>query len=119
MICDETLRRDITRSVGGSHGDKSEQDVLAAKRTLAFREENSMVARVALHGMTQDCDETVRSFRDRLRGQASVCKFTLQLPGCDHSIGYTEAILRYVPTRGQGYPDIQLDLLGDNNQDMT
>ncbi|VDI03572.1 Hypothetical predicted protein [Mytilus galloprovincialis] len=67
--CDETLRRDITRSAGGSLVDKSEQEVLAAMRTLAVKEENTMVARVSLHGMTQDCDETVRSFGVRLRGQ--------------------------------------------------
>ncbi|CAG2254453.1 unnamed protein product [Mytilus edulis] len=41
--CDETLRRDITRSAGGSLVDKSEQEVLAAMRTLTVREENTMV----------------------------------------------------------------------------
>ncbi|CAG2222071.1 unnamed protein product [Mytilus edulis] len=117
--CDETLRRDITRSAGGSLVDKSEQEVLAAMRTLAVREENTMVARVSLHGMTQDRDETVRSFGARLRGQASVCKFTLQCTGCEQNVDYTEAILRDVLTRGLSDPDIQLDLLGDKNQDMT
>ena len=76
-----------------------------------------MVARIALHGMTQDRDETVRSFGARLRGQASVCKFTC--PACDQSVDYTYTILRDVLTRGLGDPDIQLDLFGDKNQDMT
>lgn len=117
--CDESLRRDLTRSAGGSLVDKSEQDVLQAMRTLAVREENTMVARVALHGMTQDRDETVRSFGARLRGQAGVCKFTMTCPGCNQDVDYTEAILRDVLTRGLSDPDIQLDLLGDKNQDMT
>ncbi|CAC5355201.1 unnamed protein product [Mytilus coruscus] len=117
--CDEILRRDITRSASGSLVDKSEQEVLAAMRTLAVREKNNMVARVSLHGMTQDRDETVRSFGARIRGQVSVCKFTLQCPGCEHSVDYTEAILRDVLTRGLNDPGIQLDLLGDKNQDMT
>ncbi|VDI45747.1 Hypothetical predicted protein [Mytilus galloprovincialis] len=108
--CDETLRRDITRSAGGSLVDKSEQEVLAAMRTLAVREENTMVARVSLHGMTQDRDETVRSFGARLRGQASdVNKMSTT----------QKLILRDVLTRGLSDPDIQLDLLGDKNQDMT
>ena len=117
--CDETLRRDLTRSAGGSLVDITEQDVLQAIYTLAVREENTMVARVALHSMTQDWDETVRSFGARLRGQAGICKFTIPCPHCNQNVDYTEAILRDVLTRGLSDPDIQLDLLGDKNQDIT
>ncbi|CAC5407194.1 unnamed protein product [Mytilus coruscus] len=53
--CDETLRRFITRSAEGLLVGESEQKVL---RTLAVREEKTMVARVSLYGMTQDRDET-------------------------------------------------------------
>ncbi|VDI02176.1 Hypothetical predicted protein [Mytilus galloprovincialis] len=101
------------RSADGSMVDKSEQEVIATMRTLAVREENTMVARVSLHGMTQNRDETVRSFRARLRSQACVCKFTLQCTGCEQNVDYTEAILRDVLTRWLRDPDIQLDLLGD------
>ncbi len=87
-------------------------------RTLAVREENTMVARVTLHSMAQDRDETVRSFGARLRGQAGVCKYVVPCPGCNHEVNYTEAILRDVLTRGLNDPEIQLDLLGDKNQDM-
>ena len=117
--CEETLRRDLTRSAGGSLADKSENEVLTAIRTLAVREENTMVARVTLNNMTQDRDESVRSFGARLRGQAGVCKFMIKCPGCDHDVNYTDAILRDVLTRGLSDPEIQLDLLGDKNQDMT
>ena len=75
--CDETLRKDLTRSTGGSLTSKSEAEVLSAIRTLAVREENTMVARVALHNMRQDRDEPVRNFGARLRGQAGVCKFII------------------------------------------
>lgn len=34
-------------------------------------------------------------------------------------MNYTETILRDVLTRGLAYSEIQLDLLGDENQDMT
>lgn len=119
QCCDETLRRHLTRLTGGSLVDKTEQDVHKAMRTLVVREENVMVARVVLHGMTQGCNETVRSFGARLWGQASVCKFTMQCPGCNIYVNYTEAILRDVLTRGLCDPDIQLELLGDKNQDIT
>ena len=117
--CDDTLRRDLTRSAAGSLTDKSQNEVLAAIRTLAVREENTMVARVTLNNMTQDRDETVRSFGARLRGQAGVCKFIIQCPGCDRDVNYTDAILRDVLTRGLSDPEIQLDLLGHRSQDMT
>ena len=49
--CDEGLRKDLTRAAGGTLTEKSEADVLKAIKTLAVREENTMVARVALHEM--------------------------------------------------------------------
>ena len=117
--CDERLRRDLTRTAGSSLSDKTEEEVMAAIRKLAVREENTMVARVKLHGMHQDRDEPVRSFGARLRGQASICKFVIKCPGCDNAVNYTDAILRDVLTKGIADPEIQLDLLGDKNQDMS
>jgi hypothetical protein len=117
--CDDTLRKDLTRTAGGSLTDKPEEDVLKAIRILAVREENIMVARVTLHNMHQDRDETVRSFGARLRGQAGVCKFVTNCLHCNEDVNYTEAILRDVLTRGLEDPEIQLDLLGNKNQDMT
>ena len=99
-------------------GVQTENEVMAAIKTLAVRQENTMVARVALHNMKQDRDETVRSFGVRLRGQASVCKFIIKCSGCSNDVNYTDAILRDVVTKGIADPEIQLDLLGDKNQDM-
>ncbi|KAK3704765.1 hypothetical protein QZH41_000934 [Actinostola sp. cb2023] len=117
--CDEQLRKDLTRNTGGSLTNKPIEDVMSAIRKLAVREESTMVARVQLHNMHQDRDETVRSFGARLRGQAGVCKFTTQCLECNASVNYTEHILRDVLTRGLSDSEIQLDLLGDKNQDMT
>ena len=38
---------------------------------------------------------------------------------CNTDVNYTDAILRDVLTRGIADPDIQLDLLSDQNQNMT
>ena len=73
-----------------------------------------MVTRVQLN-MCQDRDETIRSFGARLRGQAGVCKFLVTCPGCNTEVNYTENVL----TCGLADNEIQLDLLGDKNQDMT
>ena len=117
--CDETLRKDLTRNAGGTLTNKPIVEVMAAIRKLAVREENTMVARAKLHNMRQDRDETIRSFGARLRGQASVCKFTTDCPNCAAEINYTDSILRDTLTRGVADSDIQLDLLSDKNQNMT
>ena len=76
-----------------------------------------MVARVQLHNMCQDRDETIHSFGAWIRGQAGVC--TIKCTSCDSAVSYTDAILRDVLTRGILDPEIQIDLLGDKNQDMS
>ena len=117
--CDEQLRKDLTRSAGGSLTTKPENEILEAIKKLAIRQENTMVARVTLHNMRQDRDESIRAFGARLQGQAGVCKFVVDCSGCHTEVNYTDAILRDVLTRGIADPDIQLDLLGDKNQNMT
>ena len=44
--CDESLRKDLTRSAGSSLVGKSEADVLDHIKSLAIHAENIMVARV-------------------------------------------------------------------------
>ena len=54
--CEEQLRKDLTRTAGGSLTNKTAEEVLEAIKKLAVREENAMVARVQLHNMRQDRD---------------------------------------------------------------
>lgn len=100
--CDENLRKDLTRSTGGSLTNKPEEEVLSAIKTLAVREENTMVASVALYEMRQGRDEAIRSFGARIRGQAGVCKYNMDCPSCNNQVNYTDQILRDVLTRS-GY----------------
>lgn len=92
--CDEQLRKDLTRNAAGNLTEMTEDEVFAAMRKLAVREENTMVARVTLHNMKQDRDVHA-------------------------DVDYTEAMLRDVLCRGLEDSEIQMDLLGDKNQDMT
>ena len=75
--CEEQLREDFARNAGGLLTNKSVDEVMAAIKKLAVREENTMVTRAQLHNMHQDRDETICSFTARLRGQASSCKFLI------------------------------------------
>ena len=119
--CDDDLRRDLTRAAGGTLTGKGEAEVLAAIKTLAVRQENMMLARATLHNMRQDRDEAIRSFGARIKGQTGICKYTTTCPrdACNADIDYTDAILRDVLARGIADQDIQLDLLGDQNQNMS
>ena len=77
-----------------------------------------MVASMALHNMRQDRNEPIRAYGARLRGQASVCKFTQQCTGCTANVDCTEAMIKDVLCRGLADTEIQMQLLGDKNQDM-
>lgn len=95
----QTVTQDLTKNTSGSLTNKTVDEVMAAIKKLAVREENTMVARVQLHNMKQDQDKTISSFGACLRGQASVCKFTIKCPTCEADINYTENILCDVLTR--------------------
>ena len=60
-----------------------------------------------------------RSFGTGFRGQAGVCKFQVTCRGCNAEVNYTENVLHDVLTRSLANSEIQLDLLGDRNQDMS
>ena len=59
-------------------------------KSLAAREEKTMVARVTLDNMYQDRNKPIRAYRARLRGQASVCKFMTLCVNCEADMDYTE-----------------------------
>ena len=117
--CDDQLRKDLTRAAGKSLTTQSEEEVLRARKRLAIQKENIMVARVALHDMRQDNDETIHSFGARIRGQANVCQYNTACPNCSTTVDFTDCILWDVLARGTADNEIQLDLLGDAKQDMT
>lgn len=94
--CDQQLRKDLTRSACDSLTNRTKQEVMAAIKKLAAREENIMVARVNLH----TCVKIVMN-------------------QCNNHVNYTDTIVRDVFVGGIPDAGIQLDLLGDKNQDMT
>ena len=116
--CDEDLRRDLTRT-HGSLTDKPKDEVFTAIKNLAVREENKMVARVALQNMRQGRDEAIRSYAARLRGQANICDFAMKCSHCNHEVNYMDEMIRDALMRGLADEDIQLSLLGDSNQDPS
>ena len=120
LECCEELRKDLTRTAGKSLMSSDEKDVLTAMKALAIRAENTMVARVALSNMRQGHEEPIRSFYARIKGQADTCKYEMKCTKteCEQVNDFTEEIIRNVIARGIADQEIQLDLLGEKNQDM-
>ena len=117
--CEDSLRKDLHR-FHSNIATATEINALAAIKTLAVKAENAMVSRMTLMTMTQDREEGVRNFAARLRGQANVCKFSKK---CSHNpaeaVNYTDDMVRDALIRGLSDSDIQQDVLGHNDQDMT
>lgn len=100
--CDDHLRKDLTPAAGGTLTANTEKEVLTEMEALAVRRENILVARVTLHNMSQDRDETIWPFGARFKVQAGTCKY---VPKCSPTtfradVDFTETILRDVLGRG-------------------
>ena len=118
-FCENSLRKDLHRSQSNISM-ATEIDALAAIKTLVVKAENAMVSRMTLLTMTQDREEGVRSIGACLRGQDNVCKFS---KNCSYNLietfNHTDDMVRDAFIRGLGDSDIQQDVLGHNDQDMT
>ena len=119
--CEESLRRDLTRTHGRLNTE-TEASVLGFIKTLAVRPENVLVARVQLQSMVQDHSEPVRSYAARLRGQARVCNFTQQKECTCKAImefDYSDVMVRDALIRGLSDEDTRLEIVGQPNQEMS
>ena len=86
-----------------------------------MRSENIMVARYALHDMRQVREEQIRSFYARIKGQADTCDYIIKCTKaeCNEMVDFAGEILRDVLARGIMDDEIQLDLISDQNQNLT
>ena len=82
--------------------------------------DNAMVSRMITMTTTQDREEGTRNIAARLRGQAKVCEFS---KNCSHNpleaVNYTDDRVCDAHLRELGDSDIQKDVLGNKDRDMT
>ena len=62
----------------GSNKDITEDELLRRLKRLSIKAQNKLVNIVEFLSLTQDTDEPVAMFLSRLKGQASVCDFTVK-----------------------------------------
>ena len=119
--CSEGLRLDIMRDIRLDVASMKETDLLAEIRRLAVKEESILVQRMKLGKLTQAPGMGIRTFAANLRGQASLCNFTVKCTetDCNHTFDYSQEIIKDNLVRGIADPEILADLLGDPKTDRT
>ena len=110
--CSETLARTVYDS--GGNNSSSETDLLAAIKKLAVRAQNKLVNVTNFLGMGQDRDETCGAFTARLKGQATVCDFSIKCSSttCAKVNSYTDHMVAHQLVRGLSDIEIQEQVLG-------
>ena len=119
--CEDELRNDLMRDLQNDVASMSEDDLLAAVKRLAVKEESTLVHRIKLSKMVQAPGTPIRTFLANLRGQASLCQYVAQCKeqGCRHEYDYSNEIIKDNLIRGIADPEILSDLLGDPKTDRT
>ena len=72
--------------------------------------------------MKQDRDEPIRSVAAKLKGQASICNYTIKHKcQCNHEseINYADEMVKDVLVSGLADNQIQRELFGNTNQQMS
>ena len=118
---DEELRSDLMIDLQSDVSSMSEEDLLAAIKRLAVKEESTLVYRMRLRKMTQAASTPIRTFLASLKGQASLCQCTARCrePGCEHTYDYSAEIIRDNLIRGITDAEFLNDILGDHKTDRT
>ena len=117
---DEDLRMNLTRSIGDKINQKNSTELLKAIKTFAVREENLIIARIDLHNMKQEQDESIHTYAARLKGKASQCKLSSKCSSCNSEVDYSDSTITDAISRGLYDHDIQLQLItASYNQEMT
>ena len=119
--CEDELKTDLMRDLQTDVATMNENDLLAAIKCLAVKDESILVHRIKLSKMTQAPGTSIRTFLASLRGQAALCQYiaNCNVPGCTHKYNYSEEIIKDNLVRGIADPEILSDLLGDPKTDRT
>ena len=118
--CDQELR-DQLFSIHDDIFEMNEVNMLKIIKNMAVKSESVIVAQVNLVRSRQNAEEPIRSYYARLKGQAVICDYTVtkQIEGHDHTISYTEPMLKQIIASNMADPEIQVELLSHLNSTTT
>ena len=109
--CDQDLEISVYNS--GTRNSAKEAELISAIKKLAVRGQNTTVNTVKFLDMVQDQGETAGAFAARLRGQASICNFSISCTatGCIQEVCYADPMIRHQLIRGLADHSIQEQVL--------
>ena len=114
--CDPDLRERLMNAYSNIE-DESEEKALQAIKEMSVKSESIIVAQVNHMKCRQGRDEPVRSFYARLKGQASVCDYTVTHTEGDkvYKVSFEDKILRQILATNIEDNEIQTELLSQLN----
>ena len=109
--CESSLETAIYNN--GVNSETNETNLLEAMKRLAVRVQNNLVNVVKFLDLTQDQDETAGAYTARLKGNASICNFTIKCKSvtCDKMSSYSDQMVSHQLVRGLADPSIQEQIL--------
>ena len=111
--CEPSLETAVYNS--GITGDSNEEKLLEMMKKLAVRAQNTLVNVVKFLDLAQDQEESVGAYTARLKGQASICDFSIKCKSaaCGIFTSYAEKMaMRCTPRRNssRGFGTYTADL---------
>ena len=107
--CSEELRHSLSRTTGGSHFNKTEDQLLLLIKQLSVRYQNPAVHVQEFLGLVQHQDEGIRHFLTRLRGVAARCNF-VENCSCQREVSYADSMIRFKMIAGLYDSEIKEDI---------
>lgn len=117
--CTEDLMLDLHRNNGANLDTMAEDDLLAEIKALAVRGESQIISRVNLRNMCQDHQEDIRHFTARVKGQATLCNYSIECPRCKTPVSYADEEIKDQLCAGLADSEIQKDVLAQLKQHAT
>ena len=109
--CESSLEMAVYNS--GVNSETDEKVLLDTIKKLAVRAQNTLVNVVKFLDLAQDQDESASAYTARLKGQASVCDFTIRCKSatCSQITSYSDQMVCHQLVRGLNDPNIQEQVL--------
>eukprot|EP00111_Clytia_hemisphaerica_P012758 TCONS_00037534-protein len=111
QCCDPDLETELFKDVKDIAA-TTEADLLDAIKRLAVISIAASVRRAELLALHQDHGQPIRSFAAKVKGKAQTCAFNKDCSNYNHSVDYTDEMVKYVVISGIADEDIKKEVLG-------
>ena len=116
---EKELLLDLHRNNGSNLDNLDEEHLLGEMRRLAVHGESQIISRVKFRNLCQDHQEDVRHYAARVKGQASLCNYTITCSRCADDLSYADEEIMDQICTGLADAEIQKEVLALRKQNQT